>query len=196
MGRFLSLALSFWLVVPSEGATVADGGCERHLEQAWVYATAFLQRVGQTTSSENLNGPHSDKIRLEIRGVPYWVSRHPFPERLKLRHYVGAGKVGEANLRGPDLAEHILATQRLMAGPTPYVRTDDPPQWFRETYLDLTGVFLTTRTQSAEAVGVLPLDYVEIELLPGTPVIELEKDRIYLIPGPPDQLVVPVRAFR
>lgn len=182
MGRFLIILFAL-LATPLGAASVADASCEFLLARVRQHAGKMLSRKEDGVESTSLNGPHSDKIRLDVRGVPYWVKLVPVVEGLKLRHYVGV----------EEWRQGILETQKLIAGPTPYVRSDYPPRWFIEKYLDVTGVFLTTRELGPDQVGVFSTSYVEVELLPGTPLIELEKDRIYLIPGPPGT-VVPVVA--
>jgi hypothetical protein len=187
MGRTFPLLITLLLSMGGQAAVVAPPpACERLLHQARNHAGRLLARRDDGTASTSLNGPHSDKIRLDVRGVPRWLKPMPAEKvvDLRLRHYVGSEPSREV----------ILATQELIVGSTPYVRSDHPPRWFFEKYWDLTGVFLTTRERAPDEVGVFSTSYVEVELLPGTPVFELEKDRIYMIGGPPG-LVVPVRAY-
>lgn len=187
MGRILSFYLLMLWSLSAQAFVVAPApSCEMLLLSARNHASSLVAKMDDGASSTSLTGPLSDKIRLDIRGVPHWLKLVPDEKvaDLKLRHYVGSEEWREA----------ILATQKLIVGPTPYVRSDYPPRWFIEKYLDLTGVFLTTRERVPDEVGVFSTSYVELELLPGTPVFELEKDRIYMIAGPRG-LVVPVRAY-
>lgn len=113
-----------------------------------------------------------EKSELIISGIPKFVKAIK-SDGIVFRHYVGSA------------LDIILETKKLKTGITPYVILN--PGFSKETYEDLTGMFLTYPNVPPERVGLKSdnLDYVDFILYEGTPVVEIEKD-ILLIPGYPD----------
>jgi hypothetical protein len=161
------------------------GGCPQLLNDlATIRATRVLaQKIfeehwggSKRTVVEDLSA--GDRIRITYTGTPNVVTLVENPENIVFCHY-----------RDRKGIQTILATSRIIAGPTPYVNSHH--RWLRETYQDMQGIFLTTTDYKPLDVGVADTDKVLIKLPPGTGVLEFEPG-IYMIPGKPEELNIPV----
>jgi len=123
--------------------------------------------------------PDTDKIKLIYKGIPRTVVRLKREEvqNLVFRQY-----------RSPETVQKILKEKRLQAGGTPYVFSHSEMQ--KETYVDLTGIFLTSTGFRDREVGVSYPSYVDVKINPDVPILIVEAG-IYIIPGPPG-ISVPV----
>ena len=163
---------------------------EALIARAQIYASELLAKRGPLHTPEQ-EGFGGGVVRVETGGVPSHLKLYAKKKGEVFRHYV-TGRMQSGQWHDADeTTRAILKSGRLVAGFTPYVKSDTPPKWYFERFPDLTGVFLTKPAFEAEQIGVFPTSYIDLELDDGIPVIELEPGKIYFIPGPPKELVVP-----
>ncbi len=111
--------------------------------------------------------------QIRVKGFPKnarWVKA---PENLIFRHYTdGQETVGRIRQSG-GLANSFVTYEEVS------------PILYRKVYEDVTGVFLTLPEVKAGWVGRAETGaYVDVRVPPGTPVLEVEPGRIYVIPLP------------
>ncbi len=163
---------------------------EELLRAARGYAAQLMERQGSLKTPDP-GGFQGGKLRLDTYGVPSHLSLIQSTPGQIFRHFISGRYQDKQHFNAQEVLESLHLYRRLVAGPTPYVKSDYPPKWYKEAFHDLTGIFLTKPEQEAEHVGVFANPWIDVILFPGTPLIEIEKDRIFLLPGPPGKLVVP-----
>ncbi len=198
MFRGLLIALALFLAQPGRADSCLDLIARPQVsdaelvEKAQAAALAFLAKQGPLRTPEQ-EGFGGGKVRVDTYGVPSWIKPMAATSGRVFRHYLGYRRVGGESFDPASVLSSVRSSGRLVAGPTPYVKSDYPPRWYKETFHDLTGIFLTTPELEAEKVGVFGSPWVDVELLPGVAIFEIEPGRIFLIPGAPNELVVPFK---
>lgn len=162
---------------------ILDGAAGRapraDLAAVTAIAEANLSRVTRLKKSplkETLLNPGHPEIHgdiITVSGVPEVVRPIEAGERV-FRHYT--------TKEGLDA---ILAEKTLWNGFLSYVQL--ARSLFRKSFKDLTGVFLTVPGVDGQSVGVPAKEFpywVDLKVPGGLPVLEVEKEAIYLIPMP------------
>jgi hypothetical protein len=137
---------------------------------------AEVERLRAAPAREKLINPghpdsHGDMI--EAAGVPATVRSVPH-EGMVFRHYTTA-----------EGLKSIMESGGLWNGFMPYVELAKGV--YKKTFKDLTGVFLTRPGVPGDQVGVPAREfthYVDVTVPEGLPLLEVEKDGIFLIPLP------------
>lgn len=145
--------------------------------------TAQLLEKQKHPVTERLLNPIADlKVGMDrpsmeewsIGGVPQNVKLVP-TQGVRFRHYVNSRE----NL------DKIVKDSSLLSAYVPYIQLE--PGLRRRAFTDLTGVFLTKPGHTGRDVGVDDtrgrLSYVDIELDPKVPVLQLD-EKIFVIPLP------------
>lgn len=148
------------------------------LVAAGALSRANLARVERLrgTVAETLHNPGHDEAHGDIitsRGVPGTVKRFD-ASGVIFRHYTTE--------EGLDA---ILKEKSLRNGFMPYVELASA--LYAKTYRDLTGVFLTLPKVAGDRVGVPAGSFnrfVDLRVPAGLPVLEIERDSIFLVPMP------------
>ncbi len=156
------------------------------------YAQRFeeLSYLGTTLEDRS----RGDRIIFVDYGVPFRLNVGFAKEGQKF-HYFSRHRFASPNFDSASSVEGmVLAFQKIVAGPGAYVESPGEPSWYRTTHPHITGVFLFSPRES------YPRDFVKryglplkVELPEGTPIVLLETG-VYVVPGPPNRLVVPVKA--
>lgn len=132
----------------------------------------LASRGKMTETLLNPGHPENHGDMIDVRGTPDRVK--PVNKPLVYRHYTT-----------PEGLQAILKSNALWNGFLPYVEL--APGVFRKSFADVTGLFLTLPGVEGRQVGVPSSDfkaYVDLELPAGLPVLEVEKDAIFLMPLP------------
>lgn len=131
-------------------------------------AQDFLSKRGKPAAEKDLSYG-KDIVKVESEGIPARARLLKEEEvaNLVFRHY---------SLK----ADLIRETSMLKAGTTPYVESQGERFWIG--YVQLKGIFMTTKEFLPKQVGVFPEQYVDFKIDPKIAVLELEPG-IYLIPS-------------
>lgn len=134
-------------------------------------AEAVLEKIKDGVREETL--VNDDKhMHTIISGIPSFVKSYSH-KGIKFRHYFA----------NSEQKKKASGEQMLIAGPLCYVQKSGG---IRIDFVDLTGVFLTKPGVKPEFVGVPEHnDYLDFKLPLDTAVLEIEKDKIYYVPGNP-----------
>jgi hypothetical protein len=164
----LSFSLPFSLFAQSEQQVI-----EAQIREARQITDQWMRRQPDGVTRRDIFDGQIERASYIVSGIPSFA-REVNPRGVVYRHYTG-------NHTGI-----ILETGQLKTGIVPYVTIQRG--FGRDSYEDLTGIFLTYPQTPPERVG-LPAnpnaDYIDFTLFEGTPVVELEKE-ILVIPGRPD----------
>jgi hypothetical protein len=139
-----------------------------------------LQLQHADTHEKVIRGHHSgggfsDKTVQEtvmIHGLPIGSKVIAHQGKIVLRHYAI-----------PEIIATIRERHSIKGAFTPYVRVGIRKEYFKE----LTGVFFTLPEVSPDLVGLATgetYDYVDIVLPLDVPLMEIEANRIYVVPFP------------
>lgn len=142
----------------------------------------ILSRRGNGVVARNIFEGSKDKVRLEVRGIPCEIKRVDLTETV-VRHYT----------RNRATRDAIVASGLLIAGSMFYRHQEH--EFYGVDYPDLKGVFFTDVAEQPKRIGVFGDHYIDFKLPPGTGALSLEKG-VYLIPGEPHYLQVPVHIVR
>ncbi len=158
-------------------ASVAEAilPCDRALiAQSQTNVRDFFKLADFEPSEDDGSG--GDRVYRKTSGRPD-SARVVVPGETVYRHYIS-----DVDQDPEAIRRTIVMTRRLRAGRTPYVTGDLP--WFRMTYPDVRGIFVTTPEWTSEKVGIFKnLPYVDFRFEAGTGLVELEPG-ILLVPGP------------
>jgi hypothetical protein len=128
--------------------------------------------IGQTKLRRTFSGGmHAADIEY-YDGVPNWVKVITPHEDMVFRHY------------GPNSADKIIDSQKLIAGPRAYIL---PDSHLKKQYDDLTGIFFTKPENNPHNLWLgftTDTPHVDFTLPKGTMILDLGEGN-YLIPGNP-----------
>lgn len=126
-------------------------------------------------TKKGIERPFNHAENIEIRGYPSHIKKTETRDRV-FRHYTYSIETVEA----------IKANGVLVNGPR--VFDEASPGLYHRSYLDLTGVFLTSRTVDAFTVGVGSrqggMFYVDVKIPDNVPVLEVKRDQVFIVPLP------------
>lgn len=163
-----AISLSFSIYAQSEQQIIAS-----QIKEARTITNSWMARKKDGIKKRDIFEGQAERGVYVVTGIPSYV-KEVNPKNVVYRHYTGAN------------TEIIVKSSQLKTGITPYVTIQRG--FGRETFEDLTGMFLTYPSTPPENVGLAAnpnADYIDFTLYDGTPVVEIEKE-ILLIPGRPD----------
>lgn len=149
-------------------------------QQLNTYAQKLLQKRGQIQEIRPVYTGGFNERRVEqvqIKGVPSQV-------RLLSQEELSA-KVFRHYINGEEYFKEGKELGLLASATTSYVQIY--PGLEKRIFEDITGVFLTLPEVSAREVGVelgAQAHYLDVKIPSDVPVVELEKNKIYMIPLP------------
>lgn len=149
-------------------------------KKIWAFARALLEKKGKTIEKRKEREFHGIDRKMEtvsVEGLPE-TARLLSPEQVEnliFRHYI----------HGDSHFDESKTTGFLVSAAVSYVQV--APGLERKIFDDVTGLFLTLPSVSATDVGLehrSDTHHLDLKIPKDIPVIELEKDKIYVIPMP------------